>query len=59
MGTSERRANGEMVTCKDVKKRWSEYFERLLNVLNDRVTDVRCLGCKEVQSKRIKASGLK
>lgn len=40
-----KRANGEVVTGRDkVKRRWSEYFERLLNVFDDRIADVWCLG---------------
>lgn len=29
-----RRVDGEVLTDKDVKRRWLEYFERLLNMLD-------------------------
>lgn len=43
----------EVVTSRDEVKRWSEYFESLLNVFDGRVADVGCL-----QNGRVIASGL-
>ena len=41
-----------------MRKRWSEYFEGLLNVFDDRVADVECIGRGGVQSERVRESGL-
>ncbi|XP_071541971.1 uncharacterized protein RpL30 isoform X1 [Panulirus ornatus] len=44
MGTSVKGANGEVITSSGDVRRWSEYFECLLNVFDGRVADIGCLG---------------
>ena len=49
-------ANGEVITEEtEVKKRWGEYFEGLLNVKDDRLAVVGCLGRGGVGSGRVQA----
>lgn len=43
--------NGEVVTGSDVV-RWSEHFERLMNVFYDQVANVEYLGCRDMRSER-------
>ncbi|XP_071512677.1 uncharacterized protein [Panulirus ornatus] len=58
MGTSVKGANGEVITSSGDVKRWSEYFEGLLNVFDDRVADIGCFGRGGVQSERVRENDL-
>lgn len=41
-----------------MKRHWSEDFEGLLNVFDNREADVGCLGSGSIQSVRVTVSGL-
>lgn len=43
MGMTMKIVDGEVITYKDVKKRWSKYSEPLKNVSDDREAEVVCL----------------
>jgi len=51
--------SGRMLRENDVKRRWSEYFEELMNVNNQGKTIVTCMGMKEGEGRVYEQSDIK